>query len=143
MQREHLEYRIQVTWDFVYWEKDRFVRVHRWARWIRRLHVTYRGGCTRGIRRDDMRVWSEKPGRREEKGKRDVNRGTSIEMALNWAYIASQYKYDTSVPVVFSTSVSLAQKTGWSSGAGNTPPRNAGRCELQLYRDIQNARWRE
>ena len=55
-----------------------------------------------------MRVWSEKPGRKEEKGKRDVNGGTSIEMALNWAYIASQYKYDTSVPVVFSTSVSLA-----------------------------------
>ena len=108
VQRERLECRIQVTWDFAYREKDRFVRVHRWVRWVKLLHVIYRGGCARGVGRDDMRVCTGKPGRRrDEKGKRDINCGPRIKTALNWAHIASQYRYDTSVPVVFSTSVPL------------------------------------
>ena len=108
MQRERLECCIQVARDFAYREKDRFVRVHRWVRWIKRFHVTYRGGCARGIGRDDTRICAGKPSRRrEEKRKRDVNRGTSIKMAPNWAHIASQYRYDTSIPVVFSTRVPL------------------------------------
>ena len=84
VQGERLEDRIQVTRDVVYREKDRFVRGYSWVRWVKRLIVPYRRGCTRGIRRDEMRVCAGNPGRgREGKGKEQINSGPSIKMTLN------------------------------------------------------------
>jgi hypothetical protein len=41
-------------------EKNRVVRAQRRARWIKRLDVLYRRGCTTGIRRDEMEICAGK-----------------------------------------------------------------------------------
>ena len=91
MKCERFEGRVKVTRDFAYWKKDRVARAHRWARWIKSLDVSHRGGCARGVRSHEIGICAGKPDEKEGKGRKVVSiRVRVTKIVVNQAYIASQ-----------------------------------------------------
>jgi len=154
VQRERLQYRIQVTWDFVYREKDSFVRAHSRVRWVKRLHVPCRGGRTRCVGRDEMRVCAGRGRRKRERADQswsDYQNG--VKLSLHRFPVQVQHLRTSGLldkcavglcsdfPCEGLSRLMSIRRDGrlWQGIHRREMP---GRRELQLYRNIRKAKRR-